>query len=82
MRACERAGVRAGVRKIELKRGLLRVRAWSVKREGVRLSTKPHLLYNALLNSACGVFRFALNYRPAGSCVSILITHIYVFYYN
>ena len=50
VRACERAGVqaceRAGVRKIEFKRGLLSVRAWSVKRAGVRLSTyKPRLLY-------------------------------------
>ena len=43
VRACGRAGVRAcgraGVRKIEFKRGVLSVRAWSVKRAGVESST-------------------------------------------
>ena len=39
VRACERAGVqacgRASVDKIEFKRGVISVRAWSVKRVGV-----------------------------------------------
>ena len=50
MRACERAGVqacgRASVDKNELKRGVISVRAWSVKRAGVEWqSYKARLLY-------------------------------------
>ena len=55
MRACERASVqacgRASVDKNEFKRGVISVRAWSVKRAGVEWqSYKARLLYiNAFL---------------------------------
>ena len=55
MRACDRAGVhacgRASVDIIGFNRGVISVRAWSVKRAGVeRQSYKARLLYHMLNN--------------------------------